>query len=389
MAYQAMSKLREIILSKLIAFDTTSRESNLQLIHYIKEYLADYAIDSQIIYNDAKTKANLLARLGPKGNGGIMLSGHTDVVPVDGQNWTFPPFELTQSDGCYYGRGTADMKGFIACVLAGVPDFLNKKLQIPIYLAFSYDEEIGCLGVRGIVDHLVSLTEKPAICIVGEPTQMRPVYGHKGKVAVRCSVHGHACHSAYTPMGVNAIEYAAKVIEKISVLKNELSKIKDDRFDPPFSTMQVGVIEGGAALNIVPQDCHFDFEIRHLPTVSVDNVLNDIDKFAQDELVREMQTVSPASSINFTSLTQYPGLLSDTQSKFALWLSDWANNDAFSTVSFGTEAGLFNQAGVATLVCGPGSMDQGHKADEFIKIEQLDQCTLMLKKLCNWAQSQT
>lgn len=382
--FPAMSEQRETILAKLLAFDTTSRESNIALIGFIQSYLAELGIDCQLFFNEEKSKANLLARCGPDGTGGVMLSGHTDVVPVDGQHWTYPPFQLTQDNERCYGRGAADMKGFIACVLAAIPDFVKQPLRMPLHLAFSYDEEVGCLGVRSLVDYLSASPEKPAMCIVGEPTEMHPVYGHKGKVAMRCQVHGHACHSAYAPQGVNAIEYAAKIIQKLTALGKELSVTEDRRFDPPFSTLQVGVIKGGAALNIVPQDCQFDFEIRHLPDMSVNQLISDVNDYAQIELAREMKRVSAGSGISFSTLSQYPGLLTDPQSEFAGWLGQWTNSDAFSTVAFGTEGGLFDRAGIATLICGPGSMEQGHKPDEYVSVEQLNKCSSMLSNLCKW-----
>ena len=234
------NELRELF-SQLLSFDTTSRESNLELIEAIKKYLQDLGIESTLVFNEQRTKANLYARLGPEGDGGVMLSGHTDVVPVDGQNWSHPPFQLIEENGKCYGRGSADMKGFLACVLAAVPHFQQVELRMPLYLAFSYDEEIGCLGVRSLIDHLKASPEKPAMCIIGEPTNMKPVYGHKGKMAMRCEVKGHACHSAYAPEGVNAIEYAAKLINKLTELAEPLKNNIDERFEPPYSTLQTGL----------------------------------------------------------------------------------------------------------------------------------------------------
>jgi len=379
-----MSKGVRELLENLLAFDTTSRESNLSLIDFIRRYLTELGIESQLFHDDSGKKANLYAHFGPAGNGGVMLSGHTDVVPVDGQQWAFPPFELTEHDGRYYGRGSADMKGFIACVLAAVPDFLAQPLRMPLHLAFSYDEEVGCLGVRSVVDFLKASPEKPALCIIGEPTEMRPVYGHKGKLAMRCQVQGHACHSAYAPRGVNAIEYAARLINKLSALGDALAEKQDARFDPPYSTLQVGTIHGGAALNIVPQDCQFDFEIRHLPEEQVDSVITELQRYADDYLLPHMKQRAESSAITFTPLSRYPGLLTDPQSEFAGWLAEWCGSNEFSTVAFGTEGGLFDEAGVATLVCGPGSMDQGHKADEFVSCDQLQHCLLMLENLRLW-----
>lgn len=387
-----MNDIVRNLLTKLLAFDTTSRESNLALIQFIQSYLTDTDIATQLFYDDSGRKANLYARTGPSGMGGVMLSGHTDVVPVDGQLWSIPPFQLTQQHNRYYGRGSADMKGFIACVLAAVPDFLQRRLRIPLHLAFSYDEEVGCLGVRSLAAYLQASPEKPAMCIIGEPTEMRPVYGHKGKLAMRCQIRGHACHSAYAPLGVNAIDYAAKLITKLSVLGEQLTTHQDKRFEPPYSTLQVGTIQGGTALNIVPQDCQFDFEIRNLPDFCVDHIIQELQHYACDELLPAMRKTARESDITFQSLSQYPGLLTDRQSAFAHWLAQWNDErlfteDVFTTVAFGTEAGLFNAAGVATLICGPGSMEQAHKPDEYICLDQLERCMKMLRNLSVWMQT--
>ncbi len=373
-------------LAILLAEDTTSRESNLALISYIRQYLAGLGVSTQLFHNPEGTKANLLARMGPPGPGGVMLSGHTDVVPVDGQAWSVPPFSLTERDGRYYGRGSADMKGFIACVLAAVPDFLARPLNVPLYLAFSYDEEVGCLGVRSLIESLNQAEERPEICIIGEPTEMRPVYGHKGKLAMRCAVRGHACHSAYAPDGVNAVEYAARLINRLGELGQGLKNTTDPRFSPSFSTVQVGTIEGGSALNIVPEHCQFDFEIRHLPDTPVDELIDDLKHYADHTLLPAMRQVSANSAISWLPLSRYPALLTDRQSAFAEWLTQWCGSSDFDTVAFGTEGGLFSEAGIATLVCGPGSMEQGHKPDEFIAITQMEKCSAMLGNLCRWMQ---
>lgn len=380
----ALSADLRTLLSQLFSFDTTSRESNLALIEMIKCYLQDLGIESTLVFNTERTKANLYARLGPAGDGGVMLSGHTDVVPVDGQDWSHPAFQLTEQDGKCYGRGSADMKGFIACVLAAVPHFQKVDLRMPLYLAFSYDEEVGCLGVRSLIEHISASPEKPAMCIIGEPTSMKPIYGHKGKVAMRCDVKGHACHSAYAPEGVNAIEYAAKLINKVSSLAEPLKTELDQRFDPPYSTLQTGLIKGGAALNIVPEFCQFDIEMRYLPDSDAAKTFNELKAYAQQTLQVEMQATHPQASIEFKSLAQYPPLLTDPQSEFAQWLASWAGNKEYGTVAFGTEGGLFDEAGVATLVCGPGSMEQGHKPDEFVSVEQLNKCQEMLTNLRHW-----
>lgn len=384
MACPVMSSQVRDILAALLSFDTTSRESNLALIAWIENFLSQRGVVSQRIMDDSGQKANLYARLGPAGEGGVMLSGHTDVVPVDGQHWSLPPFTLTEQDGRYYGRGSADMKGFLACMLAALDGFLAQPLRMPLHLAFSYDEEVGCLGVRSMVDYLRASDEKPAMCIIGEPTAMRPVYGHKGKLGIRCQVQGHACHSAYAPSGVNAIEYAARLINRLGEVAKQLRQRQDRRFDPPFSTLQTGVIKGGSVLNIVPQDCQFDFEIRYLPGAEMQGVIAEVEQFAQQELLPQMQAVARESAIRFQSLSHYPGLLTDPQSQFARWLAQWSGSDAFSTVAFGTEGGLFDEAGIATMICGPGSMDQGHKPDEYIAVEQIEHCMAMLANLCQW-----
>lgn len=384
MGFPEMSNSVRDILENLLAFDTTSRESNLALIDYIQAHLAERGIVAQRFLSEDGRKANLYARLGPEGDGGVMLSGHTDVVPVDGQPWSVSPFALTEKDKRYYGRGSADMKGFLACVLAAIPLFQAQRLRLPLHLAFSYDEEVGCLGVRSLVSHLKAARDKPAMCIIGEPTDMQPVYGHKGKVAMRCRVRGHACHSAYAPQGVNAISYAARLINRLESLGDALAKMRDVRFDPPYSTLQVGTIRGGAALNIVPQRCEFDFEIRHLPGQPVEDTVSALRDYAAKELLPAMRDIAQESEISFIPLSQYPGLLTDAQSDFARWLAQWCGSDAFSTVAFGTEGGLFDEAGIATLICGPGSMAQGHKPDEYVAIDQLARCTAMLENLCAW-----
>ena len=374
-------------LSRLVAFDTTSRESNLALIEAIALYLSELGVSCQRVYNTERTKANLYARLGPATGGGVMLSGHTDVVPVDGQPWQTDPFKLTEQQGKYYGRGTADMKGFIACVLAAVPAFLSAPLRVPLHLAFSYDEEVGCLGVRGLIEALNDQPFKPAVCIVGEPTGMRPVFGHKGKAAMRCHIRGHACHSAYAPEGVNAVEYAARLISHMCTLAEALEQHQDPRFSPPFSTLHTGVIRGGNALNIVPAECSFDFELRHLPDCSPHETLEAISTYASQQLLPKMKQTESTCDIRFTGLSEYPGLCTDIDSEAARYVMAWCGSSEAGTVPYGTEGGLFHEAGIPTLVCGPGFMDQGHKANEYVAIDQLTQCSAMLNNLCRWMQS--
>ncbi|MFA5979430.1 MAG: acetylornithine deacetylase [Pseudomonas sp.] len=377
-----MSRSRAL-LQTLVGFDTTSRESNLQLIAFVRDYLASHGVASELIYNEARTKANLFASIGPVEVPGIVLSGHTDVVPVDGQPWSMPPFELTERDGRLFGRGTADMKGYIACVLALVPALVAATLRRPVHIALSYDEEVGCLGVRSLLSVLAQRPVKPMLCIIGEPTELKPVLGHKGKLAMRCDVHGAACHSAYAPHGVNAIEHAAELIGELGRIGQRLRDKQDARFDPPFSTLQTGVIGGGKALNIVPADCRFDFEVRALPGQAPQAVADELRAYAEQQVLPRMQAVSAQSAIRFTELSAYPGLMTDQQSEAAELIAAFCGSRAFGTVAFGTEGGLFDAVGIPTVVCGPGSMDQGHKPDEFVSVAQLAQCDQMLHSMLN------
>ena len=375
-----MSASRQL-LEALVGFDTTSRESNLQLITYVQGYLAEHGVTCELIHNAEGSKANLLATIGPTSVPGIVLSGHTDVVPVDGQAWRVPPFTLTEREGKLYGRGTADMKGYIACVLALVPDLVATPLQRPVHIALSYDEEVGCLGVRSMLPLFEQAPVKPLLCIIGEPTELKPVLGHKGKLAMRCAVHGEACHSAYAPYGVNAIEHAADLIGELGRIGQRLREQQDPRFDPPFTTVQTGVINGGKALNIVPEQCTFDFEVRALPQLDPVTVADALQTYASEQVLPRMRAVSEQSAIHFTELSAYPGLVTDPRSEAAELIAAFSGSRDFGTVAFGTEGGLFDAVGIPTVVCGPGSMDQGHKPDEFVSVEQLAACDAMLQRM--------
>ena len=379
-----MNEPRSIdLLAQLLSQPTVSRNPNLGLIHFIRDYLADWGVASELFLNAEGSKASLYATLGPTDRGGVALSGHTDVVPVDGQAWTVDPFALTVQDDRLYGRGAADMKGFIACVLAAVPRFLARPLHWPVHLAFSYDEEVGCLGVRPMLAELAKRPHKPRLCLIGEPTEMKPVLGHKGKLAMRCRVRGAACHSAYAPQGVNAIEYAARLIHRLGDIGQQLARPEhhDPRFDPPHSTVQTGLIQGGRALNIVPADCSFDFEVRALPGFDAQQVMDELLQHALLDLLPRMQAVHPQADIQFEPLSAYPGLATPADGEAAYLLSRISGSSAFGTVAYGTEGGLFHQAGIPTVVCGPGSMDQGHKPDEYVTVAQLQACDAMLGRL--------
>ncbi|MDF2491406.1 MAG: acetylornithine deacetylase [Pseudomonas sp.] len=379
-----MSELRSrALLAELVGFATVSRDSNLALIGFVRDYLQGLGVSSELIYNAERTKANLLASIGPSVPGGVVLSGHTDVVPVDGQAWTVDPFCLSETDGKLFGRGTADMKGYLASVLAAVPTFLSSPLRRPVHLAFSYDEEVGCLGVRSLLEVLPQRIPQPALCLIGEPTELQPVLGHKGKLAMRCHVRGAPCHSAYAPYGVNAIEQAARLIGRLGEIGAELAEPSrhDGRFDPAYSTVQVGVIKGGTALNIVPADCRFDFEVRALPDFAPQGVVEKLQDYAEQALLPRMRAVSVDTAIRFEPLSAYPGLATAPDSEAARLIARLCGSDAFGTVAFGTEGGLFDQAGIPTVVCGPGSMDQGHKPDEYVSVEQMAACDRLMDRL--------
>ena len=361
-------------LKTLVGFDTTSYNSNLELIEFIQSYLSSYDIDSTLIHDESGKKANLYTTIGRTDIGGVMLSGHTDVVPVAGQDWDTDPFSLTESSDKLYGRGSADMKGFIALVLSRVPEMVSSELTKPIHLAFSYDEEIGCVGVQRMLDLLEHQPIKPSCCIIGEPTGMEVVIGHKGKLATRVKVRGHACHSGQSPLGVNAIDFASELIVYIRKLAHEKAQKGpfDKDYEVPYTTLHTGVVSGGTALNIVPNLCQFDFEIRHLYEEDPQHLLDQIESFARDHLETEMHLIDSDTGFDFETLATYPGLLTDPGIEFVTYVKGLLDNDAHSKVIFGSEGGLFQKRlGIPTLVCGPGNIDQAHKANEYISLNQL------------------
>ncbi len=362
------------LLNTLIGFDTTSYNSNLELIEFIQSYLSSFDIDSTLIHDESGKKANLYATIGRTDIGGVMLSGHTDVVPVAGQDWDTDPFSLTESSDKLYGRGSADMKGFIALVLSRVPEMVSSELTKPIHLALSYDEEIGCVGVKRMLDLLEHQPIKPSCCIIGEPTGMEVVIGHKGKLATRVKVRGHACHSGQSPLGVNAIDFASELIVYIRKLAHEKAQNGpfDKDYEVPYTTLHTGVVGGGTALNIVPNLCQFDFEIRHLYEEDPQHLLDQIKSFARDHLEKEMHLIDSDTGFDFETLATYPGLLTDPGIEFVRYVKQLLDNNAHSKVIFGSEGGLFQKRlGIPTLVCGPGNIDQAHKANEYISLDQL------------------
>jgi acetylornithine deacetylase len=371
------------LIRELIAFPTVSRDSNLELIDYVRELLRPLDADVRMTFDRDKRKANLFATLGPRDLPGVVLSGHTDVVPVDGQEWASDPFAVTERDGRLYGRGTSDMKSFIACALALAPQFVQRGLNTPLHLAFSYDEEVGCLGVRDLLTDMVQAGIKPLSCIVGEPTEMRPVIAHKGKQSYRCTVRGLASHSAYAPYGVNAVEAAA---EAVTFLKQLARRHRDcgpyDRgFDVAYTTVHTGVIHGGTALNIVPQDCVFDFEFRNLPGDDPNALLKEFEAHVREVIEPEMHAVDPKSGFKIVKMSEIPALNTGAEAEITALAQEFSGSNDIIKVSFGTEASQFQVAGVPTVVCGPGSIREAHKPDEFVSLEQVARCERFLQSL--------
>jgi acetylornithine deacetylase len=376
------------LIRKLVSFDTTSRESNLELIDWVREYLREHGIASTLTFDDDRRKANLFATLpardGNTTTGGVVLSGHTDVVPVDGQPWDTPPFEVTHKDDKLYGRGVTDMKSFSAVGLSFVPEFVRRGLRKPIHFALSYDEEVGCIGVRRLIADLVARGIKPGGCIVGEPTGMELVVAHKGKKAWRCRVRGFEAHSSLTPHGVNAVQIACEIVAWIARRARELRDAgrTDSAYDVPYTTVHVGTIHGGTALNIVPRDCAFVFEIRHLPFDDPDAFFAEVRAFAETFLPA-MRAVAAGTHIEFDSMSTLPGF--DTHEGSEITALGGACNESheFGKVSFGSEASLFHEANIPTVICGPGHIAQAHQPNEWVSLEQVARCESFMRRLAD------
>ncbi len=371
------------LLADLIRFDTTSRHSNLELIEYVADYLSDLGVESLRVESEDGRKANLYATLGPADRPGIALSGHTDVVPVDGQEWDSDPFEMHHRDGRVYGRGSADMKGFIATCLAMAPELAARDLAAPIHLVLSYDEEVGCLGVRRLLDMLKDAPIKPRGCIIGEPTEMRVIRGHKGKLSVQCRVRGFECHSSLSHQGVNAVEYAAMAIARLRARAAEFRENGpfDQGYDPPYTTVHTGVIQGGTALNIVPKDCRFEFEYRNLPEDDSNAELAAFKAYVENAFVPEMTAKVSGTGFSFETQSEFPPLDTDENHEMVALAKKITGANRAGKVAFGTEAGLFQDAGIPAIICGPGSIEQAHKPNEFVTLDQLDRCEMFIRKL--------
>ena len=369
------------ILAKLVAFDTTSRNSNLPLIEWVEAYLSGFGV-AHLRVDYAEGKTNLFATIGPDVAGGIVLSGHTDVVPVDGQTWASPPFELSQRGGKLYARGAADMKGFLAACLALVPHFNSLNLIKPIHLAFSCDEEVGCKGVRPLIAHMKDHLKKPRAVFVGEPSSMKVVNGHKNAATYNTEIIGHEAHSSLTHKGVNAIMVAGEVLSEISALRREYMAAGDPtgRYDPPYSTVHVGTISGGTARNIIPKRCSVLWESRLLPDADRTLISKRMEALRL-RLELEMKAISPDSGFTTVMTNEVAGLLPQPQGEAELMALTATGDNATHAVSYCTEAGLFQQLGFPAIICGPGSIEQAHKPDEYVEISQMTLCEAYLQRL--------
>ena len=373
------------ILEKLISFDTVSSNSNLEIISYCEKILKDAGAETTLIKNREETKANLFATIGPVDQPGIILSGHTDVVPVTSQKWQTNPFKLTEIDNKLYGRGTADMKSFVACALYAASKASSMNLKTPLHFSFSYDEEIGCVGVRSLIEMLKNSPIKLLFCIVGEPTSMQVMSGHKGKVNASVLIKGKEAHSALTTKGLNSIYLASEFIQGIQSIQTNLinNSTHDNDFEVPYTTLQVGKIEGGVAVNIVPSSSSLLFEIRSLHSDDPNLILKDI-KILSEKIVKSNIDKFPDTKIEIKVTSQYPALNTMKNSDVISFLNGLTGNNSVEKVSFGTEGGLFsNELNIETAICGPGSMNQGLQPDEYIEKVQIDLCDQMLENLLN------
>ena len=371
------------MIAKFTSFDTTSRDSNLPLMHFAKEYLESYGAHVELIHDETGQKANLLGRIGPDTEGGIILSGHSDTVPVDGQDWATNPFELAEKDGNLYGRGTVDMKGFLAICTALAPEFAAADLKEPVYFAMSYDEEVGCIGVESLIASILKLPHQPRACIVGEPSNMDVLIGHMGGYVYETTVTGRDAHSSQTEFGVSAIAAAGELIVYLNKLEEEMRERGDEtgHFPGKYTTMNIGVINGGVASNIVPAECKFEWGYRHIPGSSKREIIRRFNTYAEEVVLPPMRKKADEANIETRSLIEFTGLAPQPDTiaeKLALKCRGHENS---RTDFFGTEAGLFQEAGIPTVVCGPGHISQAHRPNEHTTVEQVDLCVDFLRAL--------
>jgi len=373
------------LVESLIRMNTVSQNSNLELIHFVRDELAQLGVKSRLSYNADKTKANLFATLGDERSAGVILSGHTDTVPWDGQEWSMPPLSAqvqNSPEARLYGRGSADMKGFIGVALAHAQTFLASPAPYAVHLALSYDEEVGCFGVRELIADLREAGIKPLACIIGEPTGMVPAIAHKGVYRYQCCVRGKEAHSSLTPSSVNAIEMAARLIGKLRDMAEgfERNEPRYAGFDVPFSTASVGQFRGGIADNVVPRDAWFRYEFRDLPTADAKRMQEEILAHARS-LEKTMKAVAPEAGFQFETICEIPSFLASADDAVTRLAQRLSGQSQTTQVAFGTEAGIFKQSGIPTVVCGPGHIAQAHQADEFVTLDQLAQCELFMQKL--------
>ncbi|WP_420568609.1 acetylornithine deacetylase [Thalassovita sp.] len=371
------------ILSDLIAFPTVSADSNLEMIAYLASYLQDCGAEVEVLADDTGQKANLFATLGPKVDGGIVLSGHSDVVPVTDQEWRSDPFMLDERDGRLYGRGTCDMKGFIAAAIAMAPVFARRVSDRPVHFAFTYDEETGCAGAAHLVQALKQRDISPRLAIIGEPTEMRIIEGHKGCYEYSTHFQGLEGHGSAPDQGVNAVEYAVRFTSRLLELKTQLTTMAppNSRFQPPWTTVNVGALHGGSVHNIIAPKAQVDWEMRPVQDSDASFVKKALHVFCQDELLPAMRRVFPQAQIETEVIGEVVGLTPEDSNEARRLLMQLTGANRADLVAFGTEAGLFQSLGMDVVVCGPGSIAQAHKADEFIALDQLAECLELLDKL--------
>ena len=371
-----------LLAQTLVRMNTVSANSNLQLIDFAQSHLAALGVKSRITYNAERTKANLFATLGEGKPAGVIVSGHTDTVPWDGQDWSVDPLSAVVQNEKLYGRGSADMKSFIAIALANAHRFLESDSPFAVHFAFSYEEEIGCFGVKELIADMRDAGIKPLACIVGEPTSMVPAIAHKGVYRYKCCVRGKEAHSSLTPKSVNAIEMAARVVGKVRDMAEDFERNEPryEGFDVPFSTASVGQFHGGIADNVVPRDAEFRYEFRDLPTADARRMQSDVLAYAAG-LEPAMKKVAPDTGFKFETICEIPSFLGAASDPVTLLAQRLAGEDRTTLVAFGTEAGLFKNAGIPTVVCGPGSIEQAHQPDEFVSLEQLARCELFMERL--------
>jgi acetylornithine deacetylase len=373
------------LLARLVAFDTVSAKSNLALIAWVRDYLDGFGVASALTHDETSQKANLFATIGPDDRGGFVLSGHTDVVPVEGQPWDSDPFALTEKDGLLYGRGSADMKGFIACALALVPELVNRELTVPVHLAFTFDEETGCFGVKRLLPSLPEGVKRPRLAIIGEPTSMRVVTGHKGIGIHRTTVCGLEAHSSQPQNGANAVVAAARIIAYIAELADEAKTRPDPRFEPPHTTFNVGAIEGGHAFNIIPRECRFLWECRTVPGDDPVALRRRVEAHVEEAVLPRLRASFPGASVATEVIGSSPAFDAGVDSPAEALARSLTGDNGQRTVAFGTEAAFFQAAGIPTVICGPGSIDQAHKPNEFIAKDQLEAGMRFMRRLAERA----